>query len=177
MSVARRVAGERREVLGGTVGYRISRESLTSKSTRCTFVTTGYFLATLVGSGARVDLEGDEEDGGGGRRRKPRGKRTRHRDRGPSAYDAFARYSHVILDEVHERDVDADFVSLLVRALLRQNPHVKLILMSATIEANQLGEYFADESYGSWFCLPFAPDYCTKRLDGPVIVRSCESFV
>ena len=38
------------------------------------------------------------------------------------------QYSHVILDEVHERDQDTDFCLLVVRRLLRTNsPHVKVL--------------------------------------------------
>lgn len=48
----------------------------------------------------------------------------------------MANYTHVILDEVHERDQDMDFLFIIVRRLLATNsPHVKVILMSATIEA------------------------------------------
>ena len=37
------------------------------------------------------------------------------------------QYTHVILDEVHERDQDTDFCLLIVRKLLRTNsPNVKV---------------------------------------------------
>lgn len=54
------------------------------------------------------------------------------------------QYTHIILDEVHERDEDTDFCLLVVRKLLRTNsPHVKVILMSATIESELFAQYFA----------------------------------
>ncbi|XP_074645257.1 ATP-dependent RNA helicase TDRD9-like [Tubulanus polymorphus] len=53
------------------------------------------------------------------------------------------QYTHVILDEVHERDQDTDFSLLVVRKLLRENSkHVKVILMSATINAALFADYF-----------------------------------
>ncbi|XP_050464010.1 probable ATP-dependent RNA helicase spindle-E isoform X2 [Cataglyphis hispanica] len=53
-------------------------------------------------------------------------------------------YTHVILDEVHERDEDMDFLLLVVKKLLRTNSStVKVILMSATIDVNKLAEYFS----------------------------------
>jgi ATP-dependent RNA helicase TDRD9 len=53
-------------------------------------------------------------------------------------------YTHVILDEVHERDEDMDFLLLLVRKLLRTNsPMVKVILMSATIDVDKFAKYFS----------------------------------
>lgn len=53
-------------------------------------------------------------------------------------------YTHVILDEVHERDEDMDFLLLVVKKLLRTNSStVKVILMSATIDVKKLAEYFS----------------------------------
>jgi HrpA-like RNA helicase len=52
-------------------------------------------------------------------------------------------FTHVILDEVHERDIDIDFVLVLIKHILTKNPRIKLILMSATISTNLFANYFA----------------------------------
>ncbi|KAH9490788.1 ATP-dependent RNA helicase tdrd9 [Bulinus truncatus] len=53
-------------------------------------------------------------------------------------------FTHVILDEVHERDIESDFLLLIVKKLLRSNSsHVKIILMSATFDTGIFAEYFA----------------------------------
>ncbi|KAG8222127.1 hypothetical protein J437_LFUL002124 [Ladona fulva] len=53
-------------------------------------------------------------------------------------------YTHVILDEVHERDQDMDFVMLVVRKLLRTNSRtVRVVLMSATFEVERFSRYFS----------------------------------
>lgn len=53
-------------------------------------------------------------------------------------------YTHIILDEVHERDEDMDFLLLVVKKLLRTNSTmVKVILMSATIDVNKFSAYFS----------------------------------
>lgn len=42
--------------------------------------------------------------------------------------------THIILDEVHERDQEMDFLLIVVRRFLSTNSkHVKIVLMSATI--------------------------------------------
>ncbi|OQV19582.1 putative ATP-dependent RNA helicase spindle-E [Hypsibius exemplaris] len=52
-------------------------------------------------------------------------------------------YTHVFLDEVHERDQDTDMALMLVRQMLRENsPKVKVILMSATVEVDKMVNYF-----------------------------------
>ncbi|XP_077997158.1 ATP-dependent RNA helicase TDRD9-like [Glandiceps talaboti] len=54
------------------------------------------------------------------------------------------QFTHVILDEVHERDQDSDFCLLVVRKLLRSTSrHVKVVLMSATIDSDLFSQYFS----------------------------------
>ena len=53
-------------------------------------------------------------------------------------------WTHVILDEVHEREMDMDFVLLLCKRLINTNSsNVKLILMSATIDTQRFQKYFS----------------------------------
>ncbi|XP_050405391.2 ATP-dependent RNA helicase TDRD9 [Patella vulgata] len=57
---------------------------------------------------------------------------------------SMAQFTHVILDEIHERDQESDFALLMVRKLLRTNSrNVKVVLMSATLDSKQFAEYFA----------------------------------
>lgn len=48
--------------------------------------------------------------------------------------DFFEEYPFIILDEVHERDIDTDFILLTLKRLIRHHPRVRIILMSATID-------------------------------------------
>ncbi|KAM9341283.1 ATP-dependent RNA helicase TDRD9 [Symphorus nematophorus] len=56
----------------------------------------------------------------------------------------LTEYSHIFVDEVHERTEEMDFLLLILRKLLHFNsPYVKIILMSATINCREFAEYFA----------------------------------
>uniref|UniRef100_A0ABM5GMB6 ATP-dependent RNA helicase DHX30 n=2 Tax=Pogona vitticeps TaxID=103695 RepID=A0ABM5GMB6_9SAUR len=52
--------------------------------------------------------------------------------------------SHVIVDEVHERDVNTDFLLILLKGIQKQNPHIRLVLMSATGDNKRFAQYFGD---------------------------------
>ncbi|XP_018620694.2 ATP-dependent RNA helicase DHX30 isoform X2 [Scleropages formosus] len=52
--------------------------------------------------------------------------------------------SHVVVDEVHERDVNTDLLLALLRSALRDNPHLRVVLMSATGDTQRLAHYFGD---------------------------------
>uniref|UniRef100_A0A8C7V851 RNA helicase n=1 Tax=Oncorhynchus mykiss TaxID=8022 RepID=A0A8C7V851_ONCMY len=52
--------------------------------------------------------------------------------------------SHVVVDEVHERDVNTDLLLALLRPALRDNPNLRVVLMSATGDNQRLAQYFGD---------------------------------
>ncbi|KAL1954208.1 hypothetical protein VTO42DRAFT_1526 [Malbranchea cinnamomea] len=53
----------------------------------------------------------------------------------------FQDITHLVLDEVHERTIDSDFLLIILRRLLRERPNLKLILMSATVDARRFSDY------------------------------------
>jgi HrpA-like RNA helicase len=105
IGVANRVADERCEAIGGTIGYQIRGETRMSRDTCLVFCTTGVLLRQL-------------QDGLGG-------------------------VTHIIVDEVHERSVDTDFLLAVLKRMLPRHPAVKVVLMSATMEAATFARYFA----------------------------------
>ncbi|PIK35179.1 putative ATP-dependent RNA helicase DHX30 [Apostichopus japonicus] len=50
--------------------------------------------------------------------------------------------SHIVVDEVHERDINIDFLLVLLKSALRSNPNLTLLLMSASINAEMFSRYF-----------------------------------
>lgn len=59
--------------------------------------------------------------------------------------DFFEEYPFIILDEVHERDIDTDFILLSIKRMLRKYPKLRVILMSATIDNKLFQYYFAED--------------------------------
>lgn len=116
IGVAERVASERDERCGDTIGYQIRLETKRSAATRLLFCTTGILLRCIEG-----DAELETFNGGAG-------------------------VSHIIVDEVHERSIDSDFLLIVLKEMLRRRPTLKLILMSATLQASTFETYFADFS-------------------------------
>ncbi|MGH0173909.1 UNVERIFIED_CONTAM: hypothetical protein FKN15_009502 [Acipenser sinensis] len=52
------------------------------------------------------------------------------------------RVSHVIVDEVHERSVQSDFLLIILKEILRKRSDLHLILMSATVDCDKFSNYF-----------------------------------
>uniref|UniRef100_A0A8C1M7Q3 RNA helicase n=1 Tax=Cyprinus carpio TaxID=7962 RepID=A0A8C1M7Q3_CYPCA len=50
--------------------------------------------------------------------------------------------SHVIVDEVHERDVNTDLLLALLLSSIKDNPDLRVVLMSATGDTQRLSQYF-----------------------------------
>ncbi|KAK3227028.1 hypothetical protein Dsin_006890 [Dipteronia sinensis] len=52
--------------------------------------------------------------------------------------------SHLLVDEIHERGMNEDFLLIILRDLLPRRPDLRLILMSATINADLFSKYLGD---------------------------------
>jgi ATP-dependent RNA helicase DHX57 len=116
LGLADRVAEERGGKAGNEVGYIIRGDSKVKRgTTKITFMTTGVLLRRLQTSG------GSEDD----------------------VCAALADVSHVFIDEVHERAVDADFLLVLLKSVLKKRKDLRVILMSATIDAEGFVKYFS----------------------------------
>ncbi|XP_066150364.1 uncharacterized protein [Euwallacea fornicatus] len=54
----------------------------------------------------------------------------------------LSKFTHVVLDEAHERDVNTDLLMNLLKRALRESDSLKLVIMSATIDAEAFSKYF-----------------------------------
>lgn len=60
-----------------------------------------------------------------------------------SIIDKFlSRYSLIIIDEAHERSLNTEIVLGILRSTLLKWKDVKLLITSATIDANKFSTYF-----------------------------------
>lgn len=51
--------------------------------------------------------------------------------------------THLVLDEVHERSIDSDFLLIVLKKLLLRRKDLKVVLMSATVDAERFSNYLA----------------------------------
>lgn len=115
LGLADRVSDERCSSVGDEVGYIIRGDSKVKRGlTKITFVTTGVLLRRM-------------QTGGG-----PDG----------NVASSLADVTHVVVDEVHERSLDTDFLLALLREALKHRKDLKVILMSATLDAEIFARYF-----------------------------------
>ncbi|KAI1749571.1 helicase associated domain-containing protein [Xylaria castorea] len=49
--------------------------------------------------------------------------------------------THLVLDEVHERTIDSDFLLIVLKKLLEKRKDLKVVLMSATVDAERFSNY------------------------------------
>ncbi|KAF8445365.1 P-loop containing nucleoside triphosphate hydrolase protein [Terfezia claveryi] len=49
--------------------------------------------------------------------------------------------THLVLDEVHERSIDSDFLLIVLKKLLPKRKDLKVVLMSATVDADRFSRY------------------------------------
>ncbi|XP_067424694.1 ATP-dependent RNA helicase DHX29 isoform X2 [Emydura macquarii macquarii] len=54
----------------------------------------------------------------------------------------LSNVSHVIVDEVHERSVQSDFLLIILKEILHKRSDLHLILMSATVDSEKFSSYF-----------------------------------
>ncbi|KAH9794928.1 DExH-box ATP-dependent RNA helicase DExH5 [Citrus sinensis] len=126
MSVSERVASERGEKLGESVGYKVRLEGMKGRDTRLLFCTTGILLRRLL---VDRNLKG---------------------------------VTHVIVDEVHERGMNEDFLLIVLKDLLSRRPELRLVLMSATLDAELFSSYFGG---ATGFTYPVRTHFLEDILD------------
>ena len=128
---ARRVAWERGEEVGATVGYQVRLEERIGPRTRLRFVTEGILTRRLL---TDPTLKGIDV---------------------------------IVLDEFHERHLDSDLALALLKRLQRTRPEMRIVVMSATLDAAPIARYLDNcpvlRSEGKLFelsvrHLPYSPE-------------------
>jgi ATP-dependent RNA helicase DHX57 len=60
--------------------------------------------------------------------------------------DALKAINTIIIDEVHERNLDTDILMGILKQLLPTLPHLRLVLMSATLDADRFALYWGSNT-------------------------------
>lgn len=73
-----------------------------------------------------------------------------------SGESMLASVTHIIVDEVHERDRLTDFTLIVLREALTKFRSLRLVLMSATLDASHYSAYFNNcPIITGWFIFPY----------------------
>ncbi|XP_055386066.1 ATP-dependent DNA/RNA helicase DHX36-like [Condylostylus longicornis] len=109
ISIAERVAYERGENLGESVGYQIRLESVLPRpADSILYCTSGVLLRMMISD------------------------------------PILATVSHVILDEIHERDTESDLLIGLIQLIIKYNKQIKVLVMSATFGFEEYSKNFSN---------------------------------
>lgn len=73
---------------------------------------------------------------------------------GPDNMFSPLTVTHLVVDEIHERSCDVDFLLTFARRALPRNPKLRVILMSATIDAERLRAFFTREDESGKVIVP-----------------------
>jgi len=140
ISVAERVAMERGEKVGSSVGYQVKMLSALPSFQGSILYCTGGILLQRLQSDRRL-----------------------------------SQFSHIIIDEVHERDIMTDIILVLLKEVIVTRPDVKVIIMSATLNGEQFSKFFhhCPVLHVPGFMHPVQPFYIKEILE--MIEFECKS--
>ena len=112
--------------MGSTVGYRVGSSRKSSRNTRIEYVTEGTFLGQLlqVFGSSGDDIKGETH--------------SSDKDKDP-----FAGVGAIIVDEAHERSTTCDIILGMLKMHAPEKwPGMKIVITSATLDAELFSQYF-----------------------------------
>ena len=125
ISVAERVAAERGESAGGIVGYAVRGDAMENKLANVAAPTSGGSSKSAGPWPTQLSFVTP-------------GLLLRRLGSDPT----LQRYTHVLIDEVHEQDKYTEFLLVLLKRLLPSRPDLRVVLMSATLRAETFADFF-----------------------------------
>lgn len=102
---------------------------------------------------------------------------------GRKTRSSLKKITHFIIDEVHERSIDNDVLLMIVKLCLDVSPHIKVILMSATVHidiySNYFYEYMSQRSglFVGKRCYPSEIQYLNSFKQRKTLTQSISSLI
>jgi len=148
LSLSQRVCDEMKIELGHEIGYEVPGKSKTSRNTLLKFVTDSVLINELIKKRSEVGPQGKIQ----------------------------LKYSIIILDEVHERNLYTDILLATLKEIA-QNSDLKLLITSATINEAVFENYFQTKAIqvkGRPF--PVEIDYNPMPYDSNHVLHMAETI-
>ncbi|EAR97041.1 helicase carboxy-terminal domain protein (macronuclear) [Tetrahymena thermophila SB210] len=134
LTISDRVAKELHTTLGQEVGYIVGyqkHEQLYDKNkTRIIFITQAMFLSFLV----------------------QRIKKLSEKQQQLNQCRILSQISYILLDEVHERTVEADIIMGILKQCIDNTSNIKVILSSATVNTEKYLKFFQQDEIPMELC-------------------------
>jgi len=127
--------------VGSVIGYSVRLSRKVSDDAKIVYCTVGVLLRMLINP---LEVEDDELCPTESTYVDSDGKTSERRSTVP-----LHNVTHIVIDEVHERDLNTDFALTLLRPLLAKNSNIRVILMSATASPEVFVDYFRSSSVPS----------------------------
>ena len=89
----------------------------------------------------------------------------------------LSRYSVIMVDEAHERSLSSDVLLGLLKKIRKRRPEVRIIVSSATLEAQRFADFFAAEDSSETICKVVSIEGRTYPVDTLYLEQPTDDYV
>lgn len=89
----------------------------------------------------------------------------------------FSRYSVIMVDEAHERSLSSDILLGLLKKIKKRRPELRIIVSSATLEAERFADFFKDQDKADQDCRIVSIEGRTHPVDILYLDQPTDDYV